>query len=235
MAQLILFYHSPLYLRSLKVKMENVKKTLDEQFNKCRLHEGVEPLAGQVNNYSNKATHIHVAIDREGDIHSQANLLHFDISQAFAWEYLRKKQRATEEDLKYAQQLQEEMNNQLELERQQFNNNCSNDAELAKKLSEQLNSPPQSIESTNGLRDSAFARLLQAQEESKVSQLLSDSEFARRIANEVLSITPDNQDLRESQLQKILNEEVALIRSSQNHSLPQVLENERGLQRIRSN
>ena len=209
--------------------MNDVKQVLDEQFNQMRLNEGVEPLVGNIEGQSNsRAKDIFVALDRSGDINSQANLAHFGISQAFAWEYLRKKQKVTENDLQYAKELQAEMEKQLEREREVLGpKEFENDHDLAMKLQQELNTPsPLVVDSNLGLTDSAFARILQEEEQSKVAKLLEDSEFARRIANEVLVIDPREQELRHSKLSSIVEEEVITIRNSQTHSLPEIFESE---------
>lgn len=74
--------------------MEATKNEIDAQFNAPTSHPGIEPLAGRSeNSNTSKATDVYVALNRSGDINSQANLAHFGISQAFAWEYLRKKKK----------------------------------------------------------------------------------------------------------------------------------------------
>ena len=207
--------------------MEATKNEIDAQFNAPTSHPGIEPLAGRSeNSNTSKATDVYVALNRSGDINSQANLAHFGISQAFAWEYLRKKKKATAEDLKYAQELQEEMERQLQKERelrqQKLHELEEQDEDFAKKLQIEENTGSQPKEDT--LRDSQLARLIQAEEQSKVNDLLSDSEFARKIMNEVL--VHEDETMRDSQLARILQEEFNQATKTSQVLLPEVLKQE---------
>jgi hypothetical protein len=88
----------------------------------------------------------------------EQSLVHFDMSQAFAWEFLRKKQRITREDLAMAEKLQREEEARLkaEVSALRAQRRTLGDSTLALKLAEELGAV-ESLPDTSWRSDSAFA------------------------------------------------------------------------------
>eukprot|EP00013_Stygamoeba_regulata_P020225 CAMPEP_0177651180 /NCGR_PEP_ID=MMETSP0447-20121125/12388_1 /TAXON_ID=0 /ORGANISM="Stygamoeba regulata, Strain BSH-02190019" /LENGTH=719 /DNA_ID=CAMNT_0019154199 /DNA_START=226 /DNA_END=2385 /DNA_ORIENTATION=- len=127
----------------------------------------------------------------------EESLVHFDMSQAFAWEYLRKKQRITREDLDMAEKLQREEEERLREEvkalRQQ--RRPLGDSTLALKLSEELATAP-SLPDRSWRSDSAFAFALMNEERMRAEKEQQDALLAKMLADDPgLNLEPD-QDIQ---------------------------------------
>ena len=187
----------------------DLKKQLDQQFNVIEQRR-LEPLATRPERTEGhlKANDLFVGNNKDvGNLTSSGNLQHFGLSQAFAWEYLRKKQKIEQSDIAYAKQLQEEIESQLQKEQELLRQEEEQESEKLVQQLQNENKPPPQMLVNNGLTDSQFARLLSEEENPKTVALLDQSDFARKLFNEVLSIDAKEAELRDSVLARILQEE----------------------------
>jgi Ubiquitin fusion degradation protein UFD1 len=163
-----------------------------------------------------KDKRVAIAIDGEPN-----SLVHFDVGQAFAWEYLRKRHRITRDDLDYAMRLQraeEQRIASLEAERlARLERETLGDSDFARVLAQEraARSERHQMHADN---DELVARMLAA--DASGQGALSDSQIARALAQEPEPpanrhhVGGSSDALSDSQYARLLNDDAAPVQAT---------------------